>query len=102
MSMAISKAERPPCVQNCPAHVNCQGYVALVGEGRFAEAYEIIRDRNPFPAACGRICHHPCEGECNRRELDAPVATDLAAARDRFASGEKPIPSATLLSASVR
>ena len=75
-AMAISKAERPPCVMTCPAHVNCQGYVALVGEGRFAEAYELIRDRNPFPAACGRICHHPCEGECNRRELDQPVAVN--------------------------
>jgi len=74
--MAISKAERPPCVMTCPAHVNCQGYVALVGEGRFAEAYELIRERNPFPAACGRICHHPCEGECNRKELDQPVAVN--------------------------
>ncbi len=72
--VAISKAERPPCVMTCPAGVNCQGYVALVGAGRFAEAYQLIRERNPFPAACGRICHHPCEEECNRRELDQPVA----------------------------
>jgi heterodisulfide reductase subunit A-like polyferredoxin len=56
--------------------VNCQGYVALVGEGRFAEAYALIRDRNPFPAACGRICHHPCEQQCNRREIDEPVAVN--------------------------
>jgi len=75
-AMAISKAERPPCVLTCPAHVNCQGYIALIGEGRFAEAYELIRERNPFPAACGRICHHPCEAECNRRELDEPVAVN--------------------------
>jgi len=54
--------------------VNCQGYVALVGDGRFAEAYELVRQRNPFPAACGRICHHPCEGQCNRKDLDEPVA----------------------------
>ncbi len=75
-TMAISKAARPPCVMTCPAHVNCQGYVALVGAGRFAEAYEVIRDRNPFPAACGRICHHPCEGSCNRQEIDEPVAVN--------------------------
>jgi len=73
-AMAISKADRPPCVLTCPAGVNCQGYVALVGEGRFAEAYQLIRQRNPFPAACGRICHHPCEEKCNRQELDQPVA----------------------------
>jgi NADPH-dependent glutamate synthase beta subunit-like oxidoreductase/NAD-dependent dihydropyrimidine dehydrogenase PreA subunit len=71
--MAISKIERPPCVQTCPAHVNCQGYVALIGQGKFAEAYDLIRQRNPFPSACGRICHHPCEEKCNRRELDQPV-----------------------------
>jgi len=74
--MAISKSERPPCVMTCPAHVNCQGYVALVADGRFAEAYDLIRDRNPFPAACGRICHHPCEQQCNRREIDEPVAVN--------------------------
>jgi len=75
-AMAISKANRPPCVLACPAHVNCQGYVALIGDGRFAEAYELIRERNPFPAACGRICHHPCEGECNRKQLDEAVAVN--------------------------
>jgi len=75
-AMAISKLERPPCVMTCPAHVNCQGYVALVGDGRFAEAYNLIRDRNPFPAACGRICHHPCEQKCNRQELDESVAVN--------------------------
>jgi len=72
--MAISKADRPPCVLTCPAHVNCQGYAALIADGRFAEAYQLICERNPFPAACGRICHHPCEAECNRREIDQPVA----------------------------
>ncbi len=82
-AMAISKAGRPPCVLTCPAHVNCQGYVALIGEGRFAEAYQLIRERNPFPAACGRICHHPCEGECNRRQLDEAVAVNPL---KRFAS----------------
>ncbi len=82
-AMAISKSQRPPCVLTCPAHVNCQGYVALVGDGRFAEAFALIRDRNPFPSACGRICHHPCEGECNRKELDGPVAVNHL---KRFAS----------------
>ena len=97
-AMAISKLPRPPCVMTCPAHVNCQGYVALIGQGRFAEAYALIRDRNPFPAACGRICHHPCEGQCNRRELDEAVAVNplkrFAAdwVAQRRAEGEDPAP----------
>jgi len=96
--MAISKAERPPCVLTCPAHVNCQGYAALIGEGRFAEAYALIRERNPFPAACGRICHHPCEQKCNRLELDEPVAINnlkrFAAdwVAERRAAGEEVAP----------
>jgi heterodisulfide reductase subunit A-like polyferredoxin len=97
-SMAISKSDRPPCVLNCPAHVNCQGYVALVGDGRFAEAYEVIRERNPFPSVCGRVCHHPCEEHCNRKEIDSGVAVNNL---KRFASdwvfrkraeGEDPAP----------
>jgi heterodisulfide reductase subunit A2 len=73
-AMAISKAERPPCVLTCPTGTNVQGYVALVSEGRFAEAMDVIRDRNPFPSICGRVCHHPCEGECNRKDIDEAVA----------------------------
>ena len=75
-AMTISKQARPPCVQNCPAGVNCQGYVALVAQGRFAEAYQLIRQQNPFPSVCGRICHHPCEQNCRRNELDEPVAVN--------------------------
>ena len=71
---AIDKAERPPCVLACPAEVNCQGYTALIADGKIAEAYELIVERNPFPAVCGRICHHPCEAECHRREVDQAVA----------------------------
>jgi heterodisulfide reductase subunit A-like polyferredoxin len=79
-----SKAEGvAPCKQACPAGVNVQGYVALIGQGRFKEAYEVIRERCPLPAVCGRICQHPCEAQCNRRDVDEPVAIrDLK----RFAS----------------
>ena len=97
-SMAISKADRPPCVLSCPAHVNCQGYIALIGERKFAEAYALIRERNPFPAACGRICHHPCESQCNRRELDEAVAVNPLKrfvadwVAQRRAAGDDPAP----------
>ena len=73
-ALAISKAERAPCVLTCPTGTNVQGYVALVAERRFEEAMELIRERNPFPSICGRVCHHPCEGECNRQEVDDAVA----------------------------
>jgi heterodisulfide reductase subunit A-like polyferredoxin len=71
----ISKAEgTAPCKHACPAGVNVQGYVALVGQGRFKEAYDLIRERCPLPAVCGRICQHPCEAQCNRGDVDEPVA----------------------------
>ncbi len=71
---AISKGDRAPCGLTCPTGINVQGYVALVGDGKFQEAYDLITERNPFPSVCGRVCHHPCEGECNRGEIDEPVA----------------------------
>ena len=73
-AMAISKENRAPCVQTCPAGVNVQGYVALVSAGKFTEALELIKVRNPLPSVCGRICYHPCEAACNRNEIDEPVA----------------------------
>jgi heterodisulfide reductase subunit A-like polyferredoxin len=71
----ISKAEgMAPCKAACPAGVNAQGYVALIGAGKFEEAYELVKERCPLPAVCGRICQHPCESQCNRKDLDEPVA----------------------------
>ncbi len=70
----ISKAGEPPCRNTCPAQCNVQGYTALISQGKFAEALEVARRRIPFPGICGRICHHPCESECNRAGVDEPVA----------------------------
>lgn len=63
-----------PCQHTCPVGVNIPKYVAHIGAGEYLEAVETIRERNPFPAICGRICHHPCENRCRRGELDDPVA----------------------------
>ena len=63
-----------PCQHTCPVGINIPKYVAQIGEGDYLGAVETIRDRNPFPAICGRICHHPCEGRCRHGELDEPVA----------------------------
>jgi len=62
------------CHHTCPVGIKVPKYVAAVAEGNYIEAAEIIRERNPFPAICGRICHHPCEIKCRRGELDEPVA----------------------------
>jgi len=73
----------PPCRLGCPARVNVQGYVALIAQGRYKEAIDLIREVNPLPAICGYVCPHPCEEECNRREIDDPIAI---AALKRFAA----------------
>lgn len=63
-----------PCENTCPANVNVPGYISLVAAGRFIDAYNLIRQENPFPAVCGRICTRPCESKCRRRTLDEAVA----------------------------
>ncbi len=63
-----------PCQHTCPVGINVPRYVAQIADGQHLEAVNTIRERNPFPAICGRICHHPCEGRCRRGELDEPVA----------------------------
>jgi len=62
------------CSSACAAHVNVPEYIALIAEGRFADALDVIRRRNPFPSVCGRACHHPCETFCRRGDVDDPVA----------------------------
>src|SRR4030042_2074771 len=70
----IEKGDRAPCGLTCPAHINVQGYVALIGAGKYTEALSLIRENLPLPGVLGRICPHPCEKECNRKELDEPIA----------------------------
>ncbi len=62
-----------PCVAQCPAKVDIPGYVALVGEGRYADAIRLIRKDNPFPTTCGFICEHPCESRCRRNLVDDAI-----------------------------
>ena len=63
-----------PCQHTCPVGINVPKYVAHIAEGEYLQAIETIRERNPFPGICGRICHHPCENRCRRGDLDEPVA----------------------------
>jgi NADPH-dependent glutamate synthase beta subunit-like oxidoreductase len=65
--------QKVPCISYCPAHVDIPGYIALIGEHRYADAINLIRHDNPFPTACAFICEHPCEEKCRRDLLDSPV-----------------------------
>lgn len=65
-----------PCKTACPAHIGVQGYIKLAAQGRYLDALELIKQENPFPAVCGRICNRRCENECTRGEIDQPVAID--------------------------
>ena len=73
---AIEKRGTSPCKATCPAHISVQGYVALTAQGKYREALKLIKEENPLPAICGRVCHHPCESACKRGEFDQPVAID--------------------------
>lgn len=53
-----------PCQSACPVGTEVWRYVAHVRRGEFNEAYRVIRETNPFPSVCGRVCHHPCEDRC--------------------------------------
>ena len=70
----IEKQSRPACIEACPIRQEAAGYVALVKRKKFKEAARLIRHHNPLASVCGRICHHPCERECNRALVDQPVA----------------------------
>jgi heterodisulfide reductase subunit A-like polyferredoxin len=72
-AFAIEKAGTSPCRDACPIHQRAQGYVALIRQGRYADAYRTILEENPFPSICGRICNHRCEDACSRGQVDDPV-----------------------------
>jgi NADH-quinone oxidoreductase subunit F len=65
---------RAPCQSGCPAGVDVPGFVALVGERRYADALKLHRERNPFAAACARVCYHTCESRCRRATMDSSLA----------------------------
>ncbi|MDX1778835.1 MAG: FAD-dependent oxidoreductase, partial [Thermodesulfobacteriota bacterium] len=70
----IDKQGVAPCRDACPIHLNAQGYVQLISEGRFTEALTVIDETLPFPGTIGRICVHPCETACKRKEVDQPIS----------------------------
>ncbi len=65
---------RPPCRQACPTNQDCQGYIGMIANGQFEDAFRLIMEDNPLPACVGRVCPHPCEMACRRELLEAPVS----------------------------
>ena len=70
---AIEKLGVAPCRNACPINQRAQGYIALIREGRYADAYRTIKEDNPFPSVCGRVCNHVCEDACSRGKADEPL-----------------------------
>jgi len=65
-----------PCEEACPIHMDVPSYVIAIAQGKFKEALDIVRETNPFPSICGRVCHHPCEDACARGFVDRPIAIE--------------------------
>ena len=63
-----------PCMEGCPAGVDAQGYIALAAMGEHRKAVDLVRQANPLPAVCGRICVRKCEVVCRRQDVEEPVA----------------------------
>jgi heterodisulfide reductase subunit A len=69
----IEKRGIAPCRGACPTDQRAQGYIALIRQRRYADAYWAIRREHPFPSVCGRVCNHRCEDACSRGTYDEPV-----------------------------
>ena len=62
-----------PCQLNCPARTDCQGYVGLIANGEYEAALKLIKNKIPLPASIGRVCPHPCEKACRRKNVEEPI-----------------------------
>jgi heterodisulfide reductase subunit A len=73
-AFVIDKKGIAPCRAACPTDQHAQGYIALIRQKRYADAYWAIRREHPFPSVCGRVCNKHCEEECSRSLYDEPVS----------------------------
>src|SRR4030043_1088030 len=73
----------PPCSAACPAGNDIVAFIQKIAQRDFEGAWNLIKEENPFPGICGRVCFHPCESKCNRRDYDEPIAIH---ALERFVS----------------
>ena len=73
----------PPCSAACPVGNDIVAFIQKTTQGDFEGAWNLIKEENPFPGICGRVCFHPCESKCNRGAYDEPIAIH---ALERFVS----------------
>ena len=83
-----------PCQLNCPAHTDCQGYVGLIANGEYDAALKLIKSKISLPASIGRVCPHPCEKACRRKNVEEPIniAALKAFAADMDLNSESYVP----------
>jgi len=65
---------KSPCREACPADIDIPRYLRYIAQGHFNEAFNVIREKIPFPWVCGMVCTHPCELKCRLNDVDEPVA----------------------------
>ena len=82
----ILKLGHSPCKMKCPANINVQGYIQLIKKKEYLKAVNLIRERNPLAAICGRVCPAPCETACTRSKVDSSLAIRQL---KRFASDQE-------------
>ena len=105
---AILKLGHAPCKVECPANINVQGYIQLIKKKEYVKAVNLIRERNPLAAICGRVCPAPCENVCTRSQVDSALAIRqlkrFAADQEMqlVASGELALPEAKTPPAGAR
>ncbi len=75
----------PPCNAACPAGENIQGWLFHAESGDYEKAWRSLTENNPLPAIMGRVCYHPCQGGCNRQNVDAAVGINAV---ERFLGDE--------------
>lgn len=76
-------SQTPSCNYGCPAGEDVEGWIRALGEKRFNDALEKIKLENPFPSITGRVCFHPCEAKCNRKNFGGSISINML---ERFVS----------------
>ena len=74
---AMERAVTARCTATCPAGINVPRYVRAIGQGKYAEALAVIREANPLPSTCGRVCFAPCEDTCRQGKESKPIAIKM-------------------------
>ncbi|MDY6974075.1 MAG: NADH-quinone oxidoreductase subunit NuoF, partial [Thermodesulfobacteriota bacterium] len=93
-SMVCKPIAPAPCQRTCPIGMDVPSYIAFIAWEQFDKAQEVIRQDNPFPAVCGRICPRPCESNCMRGEVDKPLSIRALKrfVADYVMNGKAPLP----------